>query len=112
MAHHSEEQQTNIGYDRSPLTTLGKCILDDLYLPNGENKSRVLGGSGVYSILVAHLFSSDAEAKRLSWLIRAGRAFPRKIVERLHSWGTDLMIEKCERDEVEWREGSYNIFVG
>lgn len=63
MAHHSEEQQTNIEYDRPLLTTLGKCISDDLYLPNGENKSRVLGGDGVYSILGAHLFFSDAESQ-------------------------------------------------
>ncbi|KAA8575858.1 hypothetical protein EYC84_004946 [Monilinia fructicola] len=88
------------------------CILDDLYFPNGETKSRVLGGSGVYSILGARLFSRNESAKRLSWLIRAGNAFPREINDRLEGWDTDLIVEKGEGDEVECTRGELRYFRG
>ncbi|KAB8305162.1 hypothetical protein EYC80_004453 [Monilinia laxa] len=101
-----------IKQSRPLFTTLGMCILDDLYFPSGETKSRILGGSGVYSILGARLFSRNESAKRLSWLIRAGNAFPREINDRLQVWGTDLIVEKGEGDEVQCTRGELRYFRG
>ncbi|KAI9648751.1 hypothetical protein NHQ30_003391 [Ciborinia camelliae] len=107
-----EKKQPNNEDNRPLLTTLGMCILDDLYFPNGETKSRVLGGSGVYSILGARLFLSNGNAKRLSWLIRAGNAFPREIEARLRSWHTDLILEISKGDGVECTRGELRYFRG
>ncbi|ESZ94603.1 pfkB family kinase [Sclerotinia borealis F-4128] len=110
MAEQSEKEKTKVEENRPLLTTLGMCILDDLYLPNGEIRCRVLGGSGVYSILGARLFLLDEDARRASWLIRAGDAFPQEIEERLQSWNTDLIIEKSQGCGVESK--TYNYITG
>ncbi|KAF7871762.1 hypothetical protein EAF04_003869 [Stromatinia cepivora] len=111
MAQQSEKGRKDVE-DTPLLTTLGMCILDDLYFPDGEIKSRVLGGSGVYSILGARLFLRGKNAQRLSWLIRAGNAFPKEIEDKLQSWGTRLVIEKSEGDGVECTRGELRYFRG
>lgn len=111
MAQTLEKWQTDFE-DKPLLTTLGMCVLDDLYFPDGEIKSRVLGGSGVYSILGARLFLQGENAQKLSWLIRAGNAFPKEIEDRLRSWSTDLVIEKSAGDRVECTRGELRYSGG
>ncbi|QSZ29809.1 hypothetical protein DSL72_004327 [Monilinia vaccinii-corymbosi] len=114
MTQSLEEKQATLGFkgDRPLFTSLGMCILDDLYFPNGETNSRILGGSGVYSILGARLFFPGGNANRLSWLIRAGNAFPKEIDDRLQSWDTNLIVERSEGNEVECTRGELRYFRG
>ncbi|KAM3076061.1 hypothetical protein ACMFMG_006423 [Clarireedia jacksonii] len=96
-----QQQQFVAGENHSDnplLVTLGMCILDDLYFPNGTSKLGVLGGSGVFCILGARLFLPLREklSKKLAWVIRAGNNFPDNVETELRSWETDLEIRRTE----------------
>jgi hypothetical protein len=49
---HQNLEASENGISDPLLVTLGMCILDDLYLPNGTSKLGILGGSGVFCMFV------------------------------------------------------------
>ncbi|PQE32003.1 pfkB family kinase protein [Rutstroemia sp. NJR-2017a WRK4] len=107
-----QQQHQNLGASENGisdplLVTLGMCILDDLYLPNGTSKLGILGGSGVFCMAGARVFlpSNGKLSKKLAWIIRAGDNFPENVESELSSWETDLEVRKTEGQGVTCTRG-------